>query len=74
MKTDGARVLAEIFNRLSDTRVAFDKTKHAIRLTEWLIENAPGELRQVADLIQACLVASGPESVETVKSALFDSI
>jgi hypothetical protein len=53
--TDAAKVLEQIFIRLSDTRVAFDKTDHAVRLTEWLIENAPEELREVSDLIMSCL-------------------
>lgn len=58
--TDAALVLQEIFNKLSETRVAFDKADHAVRLTEWLIANAPEELREVSDLILSCL-PNGPE-------------
>ena len=55
VSTDASKVLDQIFNRLSETRVSFDKTLHAVRLTEWLIENAPEDLREVSDLILSCL-------------------
>jgi hypothetical protein len=54
-QTNAAKVLEHLFNQLSQTRVAFDKTRHAVRLTEWLIDNAPQELKEVSDLIVSCL-------------------
>jgi len=60
--TDAAKVLEQIFIKLSETRVAFDKRVHAVRLTEWLIDNAPEELREVSDLIISCLPAAPPIS------------
>jgi hypothetical protein len=53
--TDGAKVLSELFNKLSETCVAFDKVKHCPMLTDWLIANAPADLREVADLIASAL-------------------
>jgi len=50
-RIDGARVLSEIFSELSETRVAFEKTKHSVALTKWLIRNDPGSLREIGDLL-----------------------
>jgi hypothetical protein len=55
VSTSGGKVLAAIFNQLSDSRVAFDKVKHAVLLTDWLIEHAPDELKEVSELIVSCL-------------------
>ena len=52
---DGARLLGHVFNRLSETRVCFDKLDHSIRLTEWLIQNSPNDLEEVSNLIVSCL-------------------
>jgi len=49
--TNGAKVLEDVFARLSETRVAFDKTTHAVLLTKWLLSNAPDDVREVCDLI-----------------------
>ena len=48
---DGARVLSEIFSELSETRVSFEKTKHSVALTKWLIQNDPGSLQEIGDLL-----------------------
>jgi hypothetical protein len=52
---DGAKVLKEIFASLSETRVQYDKVKHSLALTEWIIENAPGELAGIAALLNQIL-------------------
>ena len=54
---DGARLLSEIFSELSETRVAFEKTKHSVALTKWLIRNDPRRLREIADLLGRILSA-----------------
>jgi predicted ATPase len=46
-----ANLLEELFTDLSDTRVPFDKVRHAPMLTEWIIEHSPEELREIADLL-----------------------
>ncbi|OKH35014.1 hypothetical protein NIES2101_38085 [Calothrix sp. HK-06] len=48
----GAKVLEDIFSNLSDNRVCFDKVKHGVLLTEWIINNAPSDLEEVAELIK----------------------
>jgi len=58
---DGARLLTEIFVELSGSRVAFEKTKHSVSLTKWLIRNDPGRLREIADLLARILSAGGEQ-------------
>jgi predicted ATPase len=48
---DAAKVLREIFSELSETRVAFDKLRHSVALAEWLIDNAPGDLAEIKELL-----------------------
>jgi hypothetical protein len=56
---DGARLLSEIFPELSESRVTFEKTKHSVSLTKWLIRNDPGMLREISDLLGKILSAGG---------------
>jgi len=51
----GALVLKEIFNTLSDSRVSFDKVKHGVELTEWIVKNAPSDLDELTELIKTVL-------------------
>ena len=55
ISANATKVLERIFNQLSESRVAFDKVNHTVLLTEWLIENAPDDLKEVSDLIESCL-------------------
>jgi hypothetical protein len=48
-------VLKEVFATLSETRVAYDKVKHSLALTEWIIDNAPEELLGIAALLSQIL-------------------
>jgi hypothetical protein len=52
---DGARVLSEMFSELSETRVAFEKTKHSVALTKWLIRNDPASLQEIVALLGTIL-------------------
>jgi predicted ATPase len=52
---DGARILKEIFSELSETRVTYEKVRHGIVLTEWLIANSPADLHEVSELLQDAL-------------------
>ena len=36
---DGAALLYDLFQDLSQTRYAYDKTVHSVQLTEWLLKN-----------------------------------
>ena len=52
---DAATVLSEIFSEFSDTRVAYQKVVHGVALTEWLIEHAPEDLREVVEMLSVIL-------------------
>lgn len=52
---DGAKMLEDIFSELSENRVAYRKTNHSVALTEWLIQNDPEALREVANLLSGLL-------------------
>src|SRR5260370_23921616 len=52
---DGARLLKDLFKSLSENRVTYDKVRHAPLLTEWLIQNAPVELEELATFLFAVL-------------------
>lgn len=53
---DGARLLEDLFSHFSETRVEFRKTTHSIQLTDWLLENKPDRLQEVALLLKEILV------------------
>ena len=46
-----SNLLKDIFKELSDTRVAFEKPEHSVLLTDWIIENSPDDLRELADFL-----------------------
>ena len=52
---DAATVLSEIFSEFSDTRVAYQKVVHGVALTEWLIEHAPADLREIVEMLAGVL-------------------
>ena len=47
----GAKLLNDLFSTLSEARVTYVKTEHSVKITEWLIENAPEELTEISELI-----------------------
>ncbi len=51
----GAKLLNDLFSALSEARVTYFKTEHSVKITEWLIENAPEELKEIAELISGKL-------------------
>jgi predicted ATPase len=54
---DGARVLGDIFKEMSENRVEYTKTSHSIALTDWLIQNDPETLRELANMLAALVPA-----------------
>lgn len=44
----GEKVLAALFSDLSEQRVAYDKVRHGVALTDWMVEHAPAQLEEVA--------------------------
>jgi len=51
----GKEVLGDLFSQLSEARVQYDNVRYGIALTDWLVENAPEELREVAKVIERAL-------------------
>lgn len=50
-EVDAARLLKDLFDELSESRVAYDKIVHGAALTRWLCENEPEDLQEVANII-----------------------
>ncbi|GCE05752.1 AAA family ATPase [Dictyobacter aurantiacus] len=48
----GAKILNDLFQYFSERRFFYDKVKHGIALTEWIIENNPSDLVEVEELIR----------------------
>jgi hypothetical protein len=48
---NGALFLRDLFASLSSGLVTYDKTEHSPMLTEWVLKNAPGDLKEISDLI-----------------------
>jgi predicted ATPase len=48
----GANILEDLFKEFFEHRFTFNKTEHGLALTEWIVENAPEDLEEVAELIQ----------------------
>jgi hypothetical protein len=55
-----ASLLQTIFGDVSGGMLEFRKTAHAVRITEWIISNAPGDLAEVARLLKEAI--QGTES------------
>jgi len=51
----GAKLLGDIFEKLTDARVVYDKVKHGAKLTDWIIQNAPSDLSELAAYLKALL-------------------
>ncbi|MCL1468271.1 ATP-dependent nuclease [Argonema galeatum] len=51
----GAKILKALFEQFAGTLVRFDKTKHSPLITEWLLENEPQHLVELAKLLEDML-------------------
>ncbi|MEH1793999.1 ATP-dependent nuclease [Nostoc sp.] len=54
-KIHGAKILESIFQELCDNKLQFRKTKHSYKLTEWLVENKPDFLSELAEELKDSL-------------------
>jgi len=54
---DGARVLREMFSDLSQNQVAYEKTRHSVAITEWILQNMPTHFQDLANWLLALLPA-----------------
>lgn len=50
-EVNGAKLLEDIFRDFTE-HVEYSKPAHGEALTEWLLENAPDDLREIAELIE----------------------
>lgn len=48
-KIHGANILSSLFQELCENKLEFRKTKHSKKLTEWLVENKPDFLSELAE-------------------------
>src|SRR5262249_45367480 len=51
IEIDGAAVLKDIFAELSENRVHYDKVRHSVAITRWIISNSPEQLREISELL-----------------------
>ncbi|WP_292844410.1 ATP-dependent endonuclease [uncultured Nostoc sp.] len=54
-KIHGANILESMFKELCDNKLEFRKTKHSYKLTEWLVENKPNFLSELAEELRNSL-------------------
>jgi hypothetical protein len=59
-RANAAKLLQHVFNELSEARVAYDKVKHGTKLTEWIIDNSPGELEELKLYLEEILRRTAP--------------
>lgn len=67
VEVDSAKLLKDLFDDLSESRISYDKVAHGVALTQWLCQKEPDDLREVAALIQDrldCGSSSGLEESE----------
>lgn len=55
----GAKLLGDLFEKLTDARVVYDKVKHGAKLTDWIIQNTPSDLSDLAAYLKNLLKAGG---------------
>ncbi len=48
---DGARILREIFAELSGSQVSFEKMRHSVAITDWILQNRKEHFRDLANWI-----------------------
>lgn len=64
-EVNAARLLKDLFDDLSESRVEYDKIAHGTALTRWLCENKPEDLQEVAELLR--------EQLDNGEASLVDS-
>ena len=57
MTVDGATLLYDLFQDLSQARYVYDKTVNSVQLTEWLIKNDAGALEELKTFLIEILSA-----------------
>ncbi|EDX71740.1 RecF/RecN/SMC N terminal domain protein [Coleofasciculus chthonoplastes PCC 7420] len=49
---NAAKLLKDLFSELSENRIEFRKTRHSLKLTEWLLEHEPEQMIELAEFLQ----------------------
>lgn len=49
---NAAKLLNDLFSELSKNRIEFRKTRHSLKLTEWLLEHEPEQMTELAEFLQ----------------------
>ena len=57
----GAKLLNDLFSTLSGGRYTYDKIRYGLALTNWLVQNRPEELNEVAQLLDETLSSNGTQ-------------
>ncbi len=55
-KIQAAKLLQGLFSKLSEDRVSYNKTEHSVKLTEFIIDNSPNDLKEIEDLLKNILI------------------
>lgn len=51
IEVDAPHLLARMFEELSGQKVEYQKTKHSVEITRWLLQNDPKQLAEIQDLL-----------------------
>ncbi len=51
-QVNGAKLISEIFSEFSNNRVEYQKTKHSLDITNWLLEHEPNYLKLLAEFLK----------------------
>lgn len=65
---NASKVLEDVFAELSEKRVAYRKPDHSVQLTRWLLANAPGDLKDIAEILRQAFAhppKHGPSQIST---------
>jgi hypothetical protein len=57
IEVHAADLLRELFNDLSQCRVAYDKPRHGLKLTEWILQHSPSDLDELKEFLGGLLKA-----------------
>ncbi|MEQ9354281.1 ATP-dependent nuclease [Coleofasciculus chthonoplastes] len=52
---NAAKLLKDLFSELSEKRIEFRKTRHSLKLTEWLLEHEPEQMTELAEFLQGVI-------------------
>jgi len=52
---NAAKLLKDLFSELSENRIEFRKTRHSLKLTEWLLEHEPEQMTELAEFLQGVI-------------------